>query len=287
MSTKLTGIIYRAYNTVSGKSYLGQTIQPLSLRVRDHIRLAKKYNHKFANALKCYPSESWVWEIVEEVQIKKLDERERYYIEKFNSFEEGYNSSRGGQLLGEGNPSYSDTVYELYHEKFGIISGVRHELVKVEPLLERISNLVTGRRKHIRGWVLLKNRDNYDKILGLHEFYHRDYGIVKCTVSELHSKYLYSYTSSLETVCNLIRGTSKCCNGWMLAKYKDIYKSKPQLTNITLTHDIHGTVTLSPEEFIQKYKLTSDGIRLVLKGQRIKHKGWRLVDGNTKGTASV
>lgn len=274
MSTKLTGIIYRAYNTVSGKSYVGQTIQPLSLRVRDHIRLAKKYNHKFANALKHYPSESWVWEIVDEVEISKLNEYERYYIEKFNSFEEGYNCSRGGQLLGEGNPSYSETVYELYHEKFGVISGVRHELIRVEPLLERISDLVTGRRNHIKGWVLLENKESYDKILGLHEFYHLDYGVVRCTVSELHSKYLYSYTSSLETVCNLIRGTSKCCNGWMLAANKDTYKPRTKLTTVTLTHELYGTVTLSPEEFVQRYNMTRDGIRLVIKGQRTKHRGW-------------
>lgn len=272
------GIIYRAYNKISKKSYVGQTIQPLSLRVRDHLRLSKKYNHKFANALKYYPPESWTWETLDEVEISKLDEYERYYIEKFTSFEEGYNCSRGGQLLGEGNPNYSETVYELYHEKFGVISGVRHELMKIEPWLERISNLVTKRRKHIKGWVLLENKDSYDKILGLYEFYHQDYGVVKCKVSELHEKYIGKDICSLETVFNLTRGGTRCCNGWMLAVNKDTYKPRTKLTTVTLNHELYGTVTLSPEEFVQKYNLTRDGIRLVIKGQRTKHRGWRLVD---------
>jgi hypothetical protein len=43
--------------------------------------------------------ENFIFEVIEECPLeqKKLDERERYWIEYYNSYEEGYNSTRGGQ----------------------------------------------------------------------------------------------------------------------------------------------------------------------------------------------
>ena len=54
------GIIYQAHNTVTGKSYVGQTVKDLATRRSRHYSAAKTQKYKFAQALKKYPEECWV-----------------------------------------------------------------------------------------------------------------------------------------------------------------------------------------------------------------------------------
>ena len=70
------GIIYQAYNTLTRKSYVGQTVRSLAMRKYSHYHAAKVKKHKFAQALKKYAKRDWVWSILIEVPIKYLDEWE-------------------------------------------------------------------------------------------------------------------------------------------------------------------------------------------------------------------
>ena len=46
------GIIYQAYNTLTKKSYVGQTVKDLATRRSRHYSAAKTKKYKFAQALK-------------------------------------------------------------------------------------------------------------------------------------------------------------------------------------------------------------------------------------------
>lgn len=92
--------IYKITSKDTGKCYIGQSIDILN-RWKQHICKAKYENEntKFYNALRKYGYENFNYEIIEECDKKQsiLDERERYWIAYYNSYEEGYNSTRGGQ----------------------------------------------------------------------------------------------------------------------------------------------------------------------------------------------
>lgn len=113
----MKGIIYKVTNKVNGKSYIGQTRYTLEFRWRQHIH--KKDNSYFHNAIRKYGQENFILEILEECPVSILNEREIFYIAKYNTFKEGYNLTIGGdgnrRLLLDN--SY-DEIKELYLSGF-------------------------------------------------------------------------------------------------------------------------------------------------------------------------
>ena len=96
------GIIYKVTNKLNNKIYIGQTIQNLSERKAKHYYKVrqKEYDTHFINALRKYPEESFIWEIIDNANNQEeLDQKERYWIEIYNSVETGYNTKDGGQTI--------------------------------------------------------------------------------------------------------------------------------------------------------------------------------------------
>ena len=96
------GIIYKVTNQENGKIYIGQTIQTLNERKNKHYYKARQeeYTTHFINALRKYPEEVFIWEIIDEAETQEvLDEKEKYWIAYYNSIEEGYNTKDGGQTI--------------------------------------------------------------------------------------------------------------------------------------------------------------------------------------------
>jgi len=90
-------IIYKAQNKISGKCYIGQTIKTLDTRKEQHIKFSKTNNSIFYNALRSYGEDNFTWEIIEHVNSKQeLNEREKYYINEYDSIRNGYNMVAGG-----------------------------------------------------------------------------------------------------------------------------------------------------------------------------------------------
>lgn len=98
----MKGIIYCA-TSPSGKKYYGFALD-LKIRQTKHKSSMKSgYSNKFYNAIRKYGWDNIRWEIIEEhsADSKKrlneiLCERETHWIEKDNTFESGYNMTRGG-----------------------------------------------------------------------------------------------------------------------------------------------------------------------------------------------
>ena len=93
------GYIYIIKNNINNKVYIGQTINKLNRRLKQHFSAARcGSNTYFAQAIRKIGEENFYIEPLEEVEIEFLDEQEIYWISKYNSYENGYNSTRGGQL---------------------------------------------------------------------------------------------------------------------------------------------------------------------------------------------
>lgn len=109
----MKGFIYKITNQVNGKVYIGQTRQSVESRWNQHKAKAKHHtdgNNYFHNAINKYGEEQFKVEVLEECDFDKLDSREIYYIAKYNTFGDGYNTTIGG-----GGKRIPD-VYNKYEE---------------------------------------------------------------------------------------------------------------------------------------------------------------------------
>jgi len=92
-------IIYSYTNIINGKKYIGKTINSFRKRNNDHCSAAKtdKNNCHFYNAIRKYGRNSFITEILEKVNtIEDLNDREIYWIAYHDSFNNGYNMTKGG-----------------------------------------------------------------------------------------------------------------------------------------------------------------------------------------------
>ncbi len=113
----MKGIIYKITNKVNNESYIGQTRYTLEFRWRQHQH--KKDGTKFHNAIQKYGPENFNVEILEECDVSKLDSREIFYIAKYNTFNQGYNLTIGGdgrkKIISD---DQYDEIKELYLSGF-------------------------------------------------------------------------------------------------------------------------------------------------------------------------
>ena len=92
------GIVYKAYNKISGKSYIGKTLGDLNKRVFDHLNSSKNNSQScFHKAIKEYGVQSFIWLIIDFAGTEQiLDEKEVYWIKYYNTkIPNGYNTTRG------------------------------------------------------------------------------------------------------------------------------------------------------------------------------------------------
>lgn len=91
------GFIYRLYNKVSNKSYIGQTSRTVQARWYDHVYREKNFQTKLARAIRKYKITDWDVQTLETCNNDLLNQRERYWIKYYDSFNNGYNCTLGGE----------------------------------------------------------------------------------------------------------------------------------------------------------------------------------------------
>ena len=104
MSEKSCGI-YKITNKVNGKVYIGQS-RDIKRRWYEHRKVKGDYDrHSYPlySAIEKYGIDNFEFEIIEQCEIDELNNREIYWIDKFNALVEkmggnGYNLTKGGQL---------------------------------------------------------------------------------------------------------------------------------------------------------------------------------------------
>ncbi len=101
--------IYKITNKINGKVYIGQSIH-IEKRWKEHIFDNRK-NSLIHLAIIKYGKENFSFEVIEECNQKELNQKEQYWIKKYNSFENGYNLTRGGS---QGFYYDIESIYENY-----------------------------------------------------------------------------------------------------------------------------------------------------------------------------
>lgn len=92
------GCVYSHTNKINGKKYIGLTIYDIDKRLNEHIYNSKTGKYHFHKALRKYGVECFISEILfESDNINELREKEIHFINYYNTFEDGYNSTKGGE----------------------------------------------------------------------------------------------------------------------------------------------------------------------------------------------
>lgn len=94
----MNGFIYKITNRVNNKLYIGQTRFTIEHRFKQHIYDSKReMTVPLYKAMRKYGIENFYIEPIESVEYSKLDEREIFWIAELDTFDKGYNATRGGQ----------------------------------------------------------------------------------------------------------------------------------------------------------------------------------------------
>lgn len=145
------GSIYMIVNKINNKKYIGQTCKSVTRRFNEHLRAAIHNTHRYLyHAINKYGPENFeIIELEKDIPIELLDEKEQYYINKYNTYNDGYNLTLGGN--GVRGWHHSDEtkkqISKSVHSKFDIIF--------TEDRAKKISKALKGRpkslehRKHI------------------------------------------------------------------------------------------------------------------------------------------
>ena len=192
------------WTSPSGKSYIGQSVD-LQKRKGAFLRFGDIYGGEKINcARKKYNHKSlWNYKVLEYYGIDKLDERERYYIELYDTINNGYNCESGGN---ENKIVSDESKQKMSEVKKGKYCG------KNSPM-----------------WGKHRNDETRIKISKAHDKR-------KITVSQytIEGVFIASYESIHEAqrLTNIDRATiSRCCKGIQKTAggFKWSYKNPPLL----------------------------------------------------------
>lgn len=239
--------IYKITNKINGKSYIGKSVD--IYRRWENEKHFVSVNKHLKSAFKKYGFDNFSFEILEECEKEKLDEKEIYYISLFDVInkEKGYNMTfggTGGKLTDEAVEKMKKTKKEKGYTKYWLNKKIPDDI------REKISKNISGEKNPFfnkKG----KNSPNHK--------------IVKCI--ELN-KIFNSLKEAAEFVN--IKAPNNISNAILREGTAGGYHwkyvlEKPKIKNITT-----GEVFNSVKEAAQKYNLEKclSAIHKACKGQR-------------------
>lgn len=162
------GYIYKIQNLINGNVYIGQTVKSVEKRFQQH---RNNYNKPYFSqltlykAFKKYGLDSFSFEALEEVDNNKLDEREKYWIDYYDSYRNGYNMTLGGRLV-ELYKWDLQEILDLYHlhksaRKVAEIIGCDHSTI--DHLLNANNIPRYSRGEQFNKIVCLEKQGNVEK----------------------------------------------------------------------------------------------------------------------------
>ena len=208
------GIIYTVTNKETKMVYVGLTTKSLEVRKKDHNKKSKKgKSYAFQNAIATYGPEAFKWEKVDTATtIDELAEKEKAYILKYNSKEEGYNYDSGGGL--KKSVYQYDVSTGMLVNKYSSLSvaGAKFNLTKQD-----LSKVCLSVNKVSNGYVW-----SYSSTFPIHINDNRRKVVQQLT---LEGEFLTEFNSVAEaskcTGCNktsiakTCRGERKSCGGYL------------------------------------------------------------------------
>lgn len=199
--------IYKITNRINNKSYIGQS-KNIYRRWREHIKYSKdaRNNQAIYLAIRKYGLENFNYSIVEECALESLDEREIFYIKKFNTYINGYNMTIGGSgQNGHGKSVDQYTLDGRFVQTFNTIAEAENAVGNGGG---NISECCIGARKSSLGYLWCYHGETVKP--------YQDIRKIRVSQYDLQGNFIKSYNSVTEAA-NAV-GSSKsqilfCCKG--------------------------------------------------------------------------
>lgn len=159
--------IYKITNKATGKSYIGQS-NDITRRFKEHQTVGEKSRIPVDIAIKKYGKESFLYEILEECNIEELNQKETYWINYYDTVNNGYNCNIGGdqQSIGESNGRAKLTEEDIKNIRIAYQEHKRqkdvYENYKQKISFNHFQNIWQGKVwKHIMPEVFTKENKQY------------------------------------------------------------------------------------------------------------------------------
>lgn len=220
--------IYLITNKINGKKYVGQSTDIL-YRWSQHISYINKLHHKslLKSAFQHYGVDNFNFEIIEICSPEELDDKEKYYINKYNTYylaknSNGYNMTLGGN----GQNGYGKSVkqYDLDGNFIRIYNTIIEAALDTGVKDSSIVNCCAKRRNCCGGYM----------------WCYADEEIVKPCKRRGTKVYQYDFEGNLVNVYNTaqeaadavnasIQSIAMCCRGLTKSsrKYQWRYEGSP------------------------------------------------------------
>lgn len=176
--------IYKITNPLTKKSYIGSS-NNIGIRFTKHksdLRLGKHHSSKLQNSYNKH-GDIFIYDIIEECKVEVLLDREQYYIDLFDSYKNGYNSSSKSMYHNIGNKNglgkiLSDETKKRISDKlkeYYLINGFteehRNKMSKARKgvkLTEEHKNSMSRARKGIKLTEEHKNKLSISNLRNMH-----------------------------------------------------------------------------------------------------------------------
>lgn len=169
--------IYKHKNKITGKCYIGQTKYSIEYRWKQHLQTIKhktKNTYPFLRAIEKHGKDTWISGVLATTATKEsANALEKYYIEKYDSFKNGYNATLGGDYFegyvppkGINSPSTDATIYTLYHKNLPTFVGTRAEFCNAHKTTTgAFSKLLHGKLRRLKGFAFTKENALCDRLV--------------------------------------------------------------------------------------------------------------------------
>ncbi|MGM0501213.1 MAG: helix-turn-helix domain-containing protein, partial [Bacillota bacterium] len=150
-----TGYIYKIERKKTKQIYIGQTTC-FQRRMKEHKRGTVQYIDR---AIKKHGEDGFIYNIIEEVPINQLNEREKYYIKKYNSYSNPfhYNNHPGGDALGEVTEEHKEKLSTKLKEFFST-SPEKHPALEISK--KEVSTMICDYMKKDLNSIEIANKHN-------------------------------------------------------------------------------------------------------------------------------
>lgn len=306
------GFIYKIYNDVNDKIYIGQTIRTIEERWRGHLINSKEDNPQMAicRAIKKHGVANFHMEKILECICKTkdeliecLNEKEIYYIEQFNSLTpNGYNLTIGGDNISINKKTKVDAyyvdgvLYKTYESMLEAYEDVKYNENSLNGA-SLICKCCKGELESGYGFIWRYYGEPFDKypITRTQEEIERIYGIREICKYSLDGKYIKSYKSIADVkrefdlksaiqICRCCSGRARTAYGFVW-RYKgepfEKYDVKNDNEKIIDQYSLDGIYIASFKSITDATKTIEDSshssISLCCSGKLKQHKGyvWR------------
>lgn len=209
--------IYKITNQVNSKIYIGKTCDTIKKRWQKH--LTDRYKRDFEirplyRAMKKYGIDNFIIEEIEECPAELASEREIYWINFYDSYNNGYNATLGGDgaLLCD-----RTLVLRLWNEGKTIkeiASILKHDRTTIRRALREVG--ITKQQTCLRGaYAISKKVEMVDDNLKVINKFN------SCTEA---AKFLINQGSTKASIYSVAKGIDRVCNGRRKRAYKYIWR---------------------------------------------------------------